>query len=569
MRPRRHCLLLCGLVWAAAAAPAAAQPPPVAAPPALDLPARVGVEGGQPLALTLEDAIRLTLEQNNDVAVARLDVDVARQDIFAAEGVFDPRLVPSVSFQRAVSANTSAIGGAINGRLEQDSLQAALGLEGRTPWAGGRFTVDFTSSRLESSNQFARLNPQFPSAFAVSYVQPLVRGRTIDAERRQIRLARRAADLTDRQLTQVLMDQLTLVEQAYWDVVFAARNLEVQATALSQARGQVASNERQAQEGTLAPIDVIEAQTQVANFRQSVASAQLTLTEAENRLKRLMLASRGAAEWSRPIVPADAADRPVPSLALDEAVQVALSRRPELAALDTARAQNEIDRDYFSDQARPQFDLVGAYTLSGLAGNALQGTGSPLGNQSDAALLARLNELSERAGLDALPEPPPSTGSSVPGFLVGSYGDSLSNLFSRRYPTAVVALQMELPIGNSTARANLARTQMTGTQIARQRQQLEQAIEADVRNTMQAVRSAEQRLEAAASARRNASEQYESERRRFESGLSTVFLVIERQTALVTAQAQELRARADLNQAIALLDRAVGGTLERHGVTIQ
>ena len=554
-------------VWPAVAA---AQQPPADAEPAIVLPPRVGVDGGRPLSLTLAEAIRLTLEQNNDVIVARLDVDAARQDIRAAEGVFDPRLVPALSYQRAVSANTSAVSGATNGRLELDSLAGTFGMEGRTPWAGGRFTVDFSSSRLESSNQFARLNPQFPSAFSATYVQPLFRGRAIDPERRQILLALRAADLTDRQLSQVLMDQLTLVEQAYWDLVFAARNLEVQASALSQAQSQVASNERQVQEGTLAPIDVVEAQTQVSNFQQTVASAQQALTEAENRLKSLMLASRDAAEWGRPIVPADVSDQPAPSMPLDEAVRLALARRPELAAVDTARAQNEIDREFFLDQARPQFDLVGAYTLSGLAGGALQNTGTPPvgGSDPDLALLARLNELSERAGLNPLPVPAPTGGSSVPDFLIGSYSDSLSNLFTRRYPTAVVQVQMELPIGNNTARANLARTQIANTQIARQRQQLEQVIEAEVRNTLQAVQSSRQRLDAASSARRNALEQYESERRRFESGLSTVFLVLDRQTALVAAQARELRARADLNQAVALLERAVGGTLERHGVKL-
>jgi outer membrane protein TolC len=166
-----------------------------------------------------------------------------------------------------------------------------------------------------------------------------------------------------------------------------------------------------------------------------------------------------------------------------------------------------------------------------------------------------------------LPVPTPS-GSAVPPFLVGSYGSSLDNLVSRRYPTAIVQLQMELPIGNNTARANLARTQIIANQIARQRQQLEQTIEAEVRNTLQAVQSTQQRLEAATSARRNASEQYESERRRFDSGLSTVFLVLERQTALVSAQARELRARADVNQAVALLERATGGTLDRHMVKV-
>jgi HAE1 family hydrophobic/amphiphilic exporter-1 len=545
-----------------------AQQPPTSGPGVV-LPPRVGVAAGAPLSLTLSEAIRMTLEQNNDVTVARLEADAARQDVRAAEGVYDPRLVPFLSYQRTVSASASAIGGAREGRLEQDQLAGTFGLDGRAPLAGGRFTVDFTSSRLESSNQFARLNPQFPSALIASYVQPLARGRVIDPERRQILLARRAADLTTSQLTRILMDQLTLVEQAYWDLAFAVRNLEVQAGALAQAQSQVESNERQVKEGTLAPIDVVEAQTQVATFRQTVASAQQVLTEAENRLKSLVLAGRQADEWNKPIIPTEAADRPTPPLSLDEAVKLALSRRPELASLESARAQNEIERQFFENQARPQMDLVGTYSLSGLAGGALQGVDNPIdGGSSDQALLARLNDLSVRAGLTPLPVPPPSSGTTAPPFLVGSYGDSLGNLFGRRFPTASVQLQMELPLGNTTARANVARTRIEGTQIARQRQQLEQLIEAEVRNALQAVQSSQHRLDAAASARRSALEQYESERRRFDSGLSTVFLVLERQTALVVAQARTLRARADLNQAVSLLDRAVGGTLERHGVSI-
>ncbi len=171
------------------------------------------------------------------------------------------------------------------------------------------------------------------------------------------------------------------------------------------------------------------------------------------------------------------------------------------------------------------------------------------------------------AGLPLL-DPPEATTNTVPPFLDGGYGSSLRNLFARRFPTVVVQLQMDLPLANNTARANIARTEIADAQIERRRRQLEQAIEAEVRNTLQAVQSSQDRLEAASSARRNALEQYESERRRFESGLGTVFLVLQRQTALVVAQARELRARADLNQAGSLFDRAVGGTLERHGVKL-
>ena len=170
----------------------------------------------------------MTLEQNNDVSIARLDTDVARAGRARRRKASSiPRVVPNFGYQRNVGANTSAIGGATEGRLERTEIAGGAAMIGRSPWAGGRFTVDFSSSRLETSNEFARLNPEFPSALSATYVQPLLRGRTIDAERRKILLARETVDLTDAQLTQVVMDQLTLVEEAYWDLAFAARNLEV------------------------------------------------------------------------------------------------------------------------------------------------------------------------------------------------------------------------------------------------------------------------------------------------------------------------------------------------------
>ena len=562
-----------GIVTVGSTVLAQGQPPQTPAPqppaPPQPLAPRVGV-AGTPLTITLADAIRMTLEQNNDVSIARLDTDIARQNVRAAEGVFDPRVTPNFGYTRNVSANTSAIGGATEGRLERTEIDGGAGMTGRTPWAGGRFTVDFSASRSDTSNQFARLNPEFPSTLTASYLQPLVRNRSIDADRRNILLAKRTVDLTDSQLTQVVMEQLTLVEEAYWDLAFATLNLENLNGALQQARSQVQSNERQVTQGTLAPIDVVEAQAQVSRFEQTVASGQQALTAAENRLKQLILSNRNASAWNQPLVPADLSDRTAPQQALPEAVTLALTRRPELKSLDITRAQNEIDQTFLRNQTKPLVNLVGGYTLSGLAGDPLDTTvNPPVGENANTALYNRLNQLSLLANLEALPVPTTTTTAGVPGFFVGGLGTSLSNLFARRFPTALVQLQMDLPIGNRTARANLARAEIVETQLDRRRQQLEQLIEAEVRDAMQAVRSSQQRLDAASSQRRYALEQYESERRRFESGLSTVFLVLERQTTLVQAQALELRARADLNQAIAQLERSTGGTLEWHGVKIQ
>lgn len=503
-------------------------------------PPRVGVDSSRATPITLDEAIRLALEQNNDVAIARLQRSVALEDVRAALGFMDPVLQPTFLYERTTAAVTSVIGGAANGSVDQSDWTSGRQLAGRSPWLGGRFSFDFTSTRLETNNTFQRLNPQFPVSTGFMYVQPLGRGLALDPERRQILVSRTTVTQTDAQLARVLIDQLSLVEQAYWDLAFASRNADLQTTALAQAQRQVESNERQVAQGTLAPIDVVEAETQVANFEQSLATANQALTEAENRLKSLIITERRSALWNVPLVPADLREPQVPQLSLDAAVALALSRRPELSEYEASVAQNEIDQRFYADQARPQIDLVSRYALSGLAGTFIEQPNDPLGG-----------------------------GATIPPFFSGGLGSALSTITARRFPSVSVQLQMDLPLGNRTASANAARARLAGNQLGRVRQQLEQTIEAEVRNALQAVQSSQQRLMAGASAARNAQQQYESQQRRFESGLGTVFLVLERQTALVTAQTQELRARADVNQALALLDRAVGGTLERHGVQVQ
>ena len=527
---------------------------------------RVGVTG-DPSPLRLDEAVRLALAENNDVAIAKLETQAAQEDIRAALGVSDLRLLPTIGYRHISTPVASSIGGAANGKVEEKRVDGAVSLTGYSLWGGGRFNVDFTSTRSLSSNTNLRLNPQFPSALGGSYTQPLLQGRAMDIERHQILIARRAADLTDRQLEQVLMDQLSLVEQAYWDLVFASRNLEDQLAALGQARAQVESNGRQVKEGRLAAIDVIEAQTQVARFEQTVATAQQTLTMAENRLKSLMLSDRANAIWNHPLVPSDPADRAVPQMNVDEAMKLALTGRPEIGVLEATTAQNAIDQQLYADRARPRLDLVGGFSLAGLAGTAVTQPSAVF--RTDPAVITRLNELSARASLDEIVPSVSPASAPLPEFLIGGWADSLANIARRRYPTGTVQLQMEFPFGNRTAKANLARSRIEQTQLARQRQQLEQAIEAEVRNALQAVESSNQRLASAATARRNAQEQYDSERRRFDSGLSTVFLLLDRQTALVTAQTLELRARADLNQAIAVFDRAIGATLQQHNVRLQ
>ena len=159
--------------------------------------------------------------------------------------------------------------------------------------------------------------------------------------------------------------------------------------------------------------------------------------------------------------------------------------------------------------------------------------------------------------------------SSPPPNLVGGYTKSLSNLFGADYPTFRVGVRVGLPLRNRVAESNLGESLAAGRRIENQRAQQEQLIEADVRNATQTLRSAEARLAAAAASRSSAEQLYESEQRQFKAGTTTVFLVLQRQTDLLTAKGREIQAQTDLNKAIADFQRSTGNTLEANHVSVR
>ena len=547
-----------------------AEPPPVApnyVAPMRPLPSaeRVGVDVNDQSPLTLNEAIALALANNKDINIARIDVEMAGFVVRAAQGAYDPRVQTEVDYQRSTVPTASLIGGA-DGTTTSSGITGDARVTGNSPLLGGSYSLDFNAARSTTNNQFVTLNPQYPTSLTATYTQPLLRGLRVDDNRRQIEVARRNVTLSDSQFRQRVIDIITRVQQSYWDLVFALRNLQVQIDAVKQARLQLESNRRQVQQGTLAPIDVVAAQTQVATFEENVYSAQEAVTRAENALKTLMLPDRSARLWSRAILPTSPVALDPPRVPLEQALTTALANRPEVEQVATNAEINRINTRFFRDQTRPQVDLVASYSAAGLAGTQITGGFNPF-TASNTAIIQRLNQLSTTAGLPPLDVPTTST-SSLPGFLIGGPAQSLTNLFTFNFPTTRVGIVFSLPVGNRTAEANLGRSLAEGRRITNQRQQVEQTIEQDVRNTMQAIRSAEARLAAAAAARDSAEQTFASEQRRFNAGLSTVFLVLQRQTDMIAARGRELQAQTDLNKAIADFQRATGSTLQVNNITV-
>jgi HAE1 family hydrophobic/amphiphilic exporter-1 len=513
-------------------------PPPVApnfTAPVRPMPSseRVGVDVANQLTLTLEQAIELALKNNNDIDVSRNDVQIAEFNLRGARGVYDPLLENESYYESLTTPTASLIGGAVNGAVTLRRILSTSGVSGFTPKWGGSYSARFDSSRTNTSNTNAFLNPQYPTNFTLSYTQPLLRNFGIDNNRRQIEIAKQNLSLSDAQFRQKAIDVISQVEQAYWNLAFALRNLSVQIDAVRQARTQLESNQRQVEKGVLAPIEVVAATAQLTNFEQLVYAAQEGVTRAENALKGLMLPDRTTVEWSRAITPVSPISLEAPKTGLATAIADALKNRQEIAEFETRAALNKIDQDYFRNQAKPQIDLVGTYTTQGLAG-----TVTPRGQ------------------------------GNVPENLVGGYTTSLGNLLAQDYPSYRIGVAISLPWGNRTAKANLGRSLVEGERIGNQRALTEQTIESEVRNALQALRSAEARLASALAAREAAEQLAASEDRQFRAGTSTFYLVQQRQTELVAARSRELQAQTDLNKAISEFQRATGTTLTANNVTV-
>jgi len=530
----------------------------------IEIKPRIGILGQT--TISLPEVIQRVLANDRDLEISRIVLEEAGYNVSAANGAYDPVAGFRAYRTKSVFPIASLIGGAADGKLTQKELNGTPQLSGLFPWAGGSYATSFVNSRQLTDSQFVTLNPQYPNSVNLNLTQPLWRGLRFDENRHRVQVARKNRQLSAEQFRQRVIEIVTQAVDAYWELDFAWHNLDVQAEAVRLAERQYASNRRQAEQGLLAPIDVVAAQTQVATFQQGLFTAQQALTQAENNLKSLMLPNRNDFFWSTALIPATqpGVNPPVPDL--EDAVRQALKSRPELAQSAISIEVNKLDARLSEEQAKPRVDAFANLTAAGLAGRPLPPGPNPFTAGTD-ALVGRLNQLSELAGLP--PVPPISFGSSaVPPIFLGSYGQSLSNLAAGNFPSAQVGLQISFPLRNRTAEAQVATSAAEGRRLRALQDQIEMAIEADVRNALQAVTSAQSRLDAAVLARRSAEEQYASEQRQFQAGTSTVFLVLQRQTDFISARSREARSRADFEEAVANLDRATARTIEVQKITL-
>ena len=525
---------------------------------------RVGVGSSKAVTLTLADAIMMGLENNRDIEVERLNVRLNELDVRAARGAYDPVLETSFYFDRRNTPVASLLGGGENGRLKTTELTGATSLVQRLPWQGASAQVTLDHNRTSSQNLFYSLNPQYLTSMTFDFAQPLFRNRQIDEPRRQIMIAKKELDLSDSQFRQRAIEIIAQVQRAYWDLVFARRDQQIKRESVELARTQLESNQRAVEKGTLAPLDVISARVEVERRTDEAESAIEAVQRAENALKALLLQPANSETWGAALVPSDEPqldDALLPEF--DEAMRLALQNRPEMEQYRIRGEINKIDEKYFRDRVKPQIDLIASYQTAGLAGTQ-RNTLDPI-SASNQQLYAQVNKLSEIAGVQPIT---PFVAGDVPGRFTGGYGQSVANMFRNEFRSFRFGVSISLPVGNRTAKAQLGRTLVEGKQVDVERQRAVQAIEVEVRNALQTVETARRRFDAARNSRIDAELQSTGESRRFEAGLSTNFLVLDRQNALSSARGRELRALTDYNKAMTELQRALSITLSTNNISI-
>jgi outer membrane protein TolC len=434
------------------------------------------------------------------------------------------------------------------GDVIQHQTSTSYGVGGQTV-NGTQYTAGIQQTRTYNNTLFDEYNPYYLASLNLSVTQPLLRNAGMNAGKRQLQLALINADSSSQSALVSASDTISQVSDAYWNLVSAWRNVTIQEEALKDAVTQQHSIVRLANRGATAPIDATEAATQVATFQDSVYSALQTVSQLQNQLKSLIVTDAGDQIWMANLLPTSQVEQLPDAPTLETVVQTAIRNRPEIAqALDRYK-QADIDLKFAKNQGLPQADAAVTFQSNGFAG-LLQ-----------PALPFELQACSHNGQLSSCPTPPPDT--------QGKMAQAYHNLWSVEFPTFNIGVTVSFPLGNEFAKGLKGTAQEEQRQAAIYSAGVAARIGYDARNGLQTYQSALSRLHAARIAREASELVYASEQRKYRSGASTTFLVLQRQVELLQNRGRELQAQTDLNRAVVEIQRVEGTILTDNGVKVQ
>jgi len=482
-------------VVALTAAPAGAQQPRAA----------------ETVPLTLEDAVQRAIEHNTDLAIVRLDTGVEAARVGESRGAYAPVFSTAAGRTRIATPPSSALLG--DNGIDENDWFSSTGVRQRVPWGGGAWSVSWDTARTTSTSPFVNFDPNLQSGIQAAFSQPLLKDRPIDAARRQYVVAKRNRESSELELREAVVQTVAAVKQAYWTLKAAIANVDVQQRSLDLAAELARQNRIRVDAGQIPPLDLVQAEAEVAQRRENLIQARATAGDAEDRLRRLIMDPSDAAFWRVSLDPTDTPPEPGAVPDADAAVAAALSERYDLAraANDLENAKTEVA--FLGNQRLPDVRLEALYRGNGLGGTQIVRTG---------------------------PFPGVITGTHDRGF-----GSALGQTFSSDYPTWSLGVTVSYPLGRSAEEASFARAGIERDQAARRVASLRLDAAEAVRRAARQVRSTGERVDAARATAALAERRFNDEQRRYDVGLSTTFLVTQAQRDLLQAQVGLLQTMLD------------------------
>jgi len=471
------------------------------------------------LELTLDDAVRRTLENNVDIAVERFNPESSALDVEQRRGFYEPVLTSTITQNSEARPGSNRFSGGQS--VDTDRLNYNLGATQFIP-TGGNLRLDFVNTRTATTNVNANFNPSFDSNFDLSYSQPFLRNFRTDARRTQIKVAKKNREISDVQFRQTVVNTVASVKLSYYDLLYAIDNLEAQRKSLALASKFLEENQIKVRVGTLAPLDVVAAESEQASREEAVIVAEAAVEEAEDDLKRTIFNTNEPATWETRIVPVERPTAEPFAVDLDAAIRRALAGRTDITAAQKRLENADYNITYARNQLLPTVDLVAGYGTTGLGGTQV---------------------------LD------PITGDPLSNPIGGGFGNALGNVFGNDFPTWRLGFNLAYPIFNRQAGAAEALARITRDQSQANIRRLEMQITGEVRSAARAVETNYKRVESTRAARVLQERRLDAETKKFAAGMSTNFLVTQSQRDLAVAEVAELRAIADYRKSLVNFER--------------
>jgi outer membrane protein TolC len=556
------------------------------------------------LYISIDDAVALALENNLDIGIARYNLSVADTDILRAKAGSSILGVPTGIVQGTPGGGVGGLGATSNGsgpggttaatggagagagglvsstlgigpqitsfdpvitgsgQIDHASIKCTspfCGTQQNTTTAnfsylqgfqwGTNLLVGFNNSRVTTNNPIQVVSPTLSSNFQFRLTQHLLQGLGFAPNTRFIRIAKNDREISDVAFRLQVTFTVDQIQNLYWDLVYAYENLQVQKAALGLAQKTLSDTQKQVDIGSLAPIEIVRAQSTVATNQQSLIVAQTNLELQQllmkNALSRTLV---DPALADAEVIPTDTMDIPAtePVTPTQDLVNDALSHRPELAEARISLSNTEISNKAIRNSLRPTLDFFAYYGGSGLGGV-----------QNPAATCT--------------PSTPPEFQGfcSPPGTIPSeSYGGTLSQLIDSTAPDKGVGLSLTIPLRNRSAQATQIRSELEYRQAQMRVQQIENTVRIEVRNAQFTVQQNRGAVAAAQAAVELAKQSLDAEQKKYALGASTTTLVLQNQTSLTQAQSNLVSALANYEKSHVELDRATGLLLDNAGISI-